>query len=102
MSPAPRDTRRDELALNVLRARRLRAQRRKRISRRRRRIGIFAGILGLLIAASLLTVGFGGAIAYQKGCTLSSLEPFSIGQNTFIYAADGSRLGAIPSEGRNR
>jgi penicillin-binding protein 1A len=101
MSPPPRGSRRDELALEVLRARRLRAQRRKRVSRRRR-VGIFAGICGLLIAASLLTVGFGGAIAYQRGCTLSSLEPFSIGQNTFIYAADGSRLGAIPSEGRNR
>jgi len=101
MTPPPRSSHRDELALEVLRARRLRAQRRKRISRRRR-AGIFAGMAGVLIAVVLVTVGFGGAIAYRKGCTLSSLEPFSVGQNSFIYAADGSRLGAIPAEGRNR
>src|SRR6266511_3331450 len=101
MTPPPRGSRGDDLALEVLRARRLRAQRRKRISRRRR-AGIFAGMAGVLIAVVLVTVGFGGAIAYRKGCTLSSLEPFSVGQNSFIYAADGSRLGAIPAEGRNR
>jgi penicillin-binding protein 1A len=50
----------------------------------------------------LATVGFGGAIAYDKGCSLSSLRPFTVGQNTFVYAADGSRLGSIPSGGRNR
>jgi penicillin-binding protein 1A len=102
MSPPPRGSRkRDELALEILRARRLRAQRRKRISRRRR-VGVLAGAAGIVFAGLLLTVGFGGAVAYQKGCSLSSLEPFSLGENTFIYADDGSRLGAIPSEGRNR
>jgi penicillin-binding protein 1A len=101
MSPPAGASRRDELELEVLRARRLRAQRRKRVSRRRR-TGIIAGAAGIAVAVGLLTVGFGGAIAYQKGCSLASLEPFSIGQNTFVYAADGSRLGSIPSEGRNR
>jgi penicillin-binding protein 1A len=102
MSPPPRASRRrDELALEVLRARRLRKNRRKRVSRRRR-VGILAGAAGIVLAGLLLTVGFGGAIAYEKGCSLSSLEPFSLGENTFIYASDGSRLGAIPAEGRNR
>ena len=102
MSPPRRGSRkRDELALEVLRARRLRAQRRKRTARRRR-VGILAGAAGVVLAAVFLTIGLGGAIAYQQGCSLSSLEPFSLGENTFIYAADGSRLGAIPSEGRNR
>jgi penicillin-binding protein 1A len=102
MSPPPAGSRRrDDLELEVLRARRLRAQRRRRVSRRRR-VRIVAGLAGMVLAGLLLTVGFGGAVAYQKGCSLSALEPFSIGQNTFIYAADGSRLGAIPSEGRNR
>ncbi len=102
MTPPPRGSRRrDELELEVLRARRLRAQRRKRVSRRRR-VAVFAAAAGFLVAGVLLSVGFGGAVAYQKGCSLSSLEPFSIGQNTFVYAADGSRLGAIPAEGRNR
>ena len=102
MNPPPRESRgRDELALEVLRARRLRAGRRRRIARRRR-VGIFAGVVAVAAAVVLLTVGFGSAIAYQKGCSLSTLEPFSIGQNTFVYASDGSRLGSIPSEGRNR
>ena len=102
MSP-PRggSRRRDELALEVLRARRLRSQRRKRVARRRR-VGVLAGAACIVLVGVFLTVGLGGAIAYQQGCSLSSLEPFSLGENTFIYAADGSRLGAIPSEGRNR
>jgi len=102
MSRSQRGPRRsDELELAVLRARRLRAQRKKR-GRRRRRLGILAAAIGVVAAMALLTVGMGGAIAYNEGCSLASLEPFSIGQNTFVYAADGSRLGSIPSEGRNR
>jgi penicillin-binding protein 1A len=102
MSPPSRGSRRgDELELSALRARRLRAQRKNR-ARRRRRAGILAAAAGVVIAAMLLTVGIGGAIAYRQGCSLASLEPFSIGQNTFVYAADGSRLGSIPAEGRNR
>src|SRR6476646_9730813 len=98
MSPSQRGSRRgDELELAVLRARRLRAQRKKR-GKRGRRIGILVAALGVLIALALLGVGMGGAIAYHQGCSLASLEPFSIGQNTFVYAADGSGLGSIPSE----
>ena len=85
-------------SLDVLRARRLRpATQADRPAPARRNLAN-AGV----VLAVFLTVGLGGAIAYQQGCSLSSLEPFSIGENTFIYAADGSRLGAIPSEGRNR
>ncbi|MFL5936513.1 MAG: transglycosylase domain-containing protein [Gaiellaceae bacterium] len=102
MSPSqPGRRRSDELELAVLRARRLRALRKKR-GRRRRRIAILAAAIGVVAALALLTVGMGGAIAYHEGCSLAALEPFSIGQNTFVYAADGSRLGSIPSEGRNR
>jgi penicillin-binding protein 1A len=98
MSPPPRGSDpREDLELEVLRARRLRAQRRKRVSRRRR-VGIVVGAAGVTIAGLLLTVGFGGAVAYRTGCSLSALQPASLGQNTFIYAADGSRLGSIPSE----
>jgi penicillin-binding protein 1A len=98
MSPPARGSgRRDDLELEVLHARRLRTQRRRRVSRRRR-VGIFAGLAGMVLAGLLLTMGFGGAVAYQRGCSLSTLQPASLGQNTFIYAADGSRLGSIPSE----
>ena len=58
------------------------------------------GRLGVSSRVPLVSVGFGGAIAYQRGCSLSSLGR-SDRQNSFIYAADGSRLGSIPSE-RNR
>jgi penicillin-binding protein 1A len=47
------------------------------------------------------TVGFGGAAAVTASCDLSSLRPVEIGQNSFVYAADGSVLGSIPAE-RNR
>src|SRR5262245_3373253 len=102
MSPRQRrPSRRDELELELLRARRVRAQRRRRLSKRRR-AGLVAPAVGVCAIVGLATVGFGGAIAYDKGCSLSSLRPFSVGQNTFVYAADGSRLGSIPSGGRNR
>ncbi len=67
----------------------------------RRRLGFVAGAFACAVGVALLTVGFGGAVAYQAGCSLSSLQPISIGENTFIYAADGSLLGAIPAE-KNR
>jgi penicillin-binding protein 1A len=91
----------DELELSILRARRLRAQRKKR-ARRRRRVGVLLAAVGIVIAAALVTVGIGGALAYREGCSLASLEPVTVGQNTFVYAADGSRLGSIPAEGKNR
>jgi penicillin-binding protein 1A len=59
----------------------------------------------LLAAAALLTVAAvaaaGGVYAFGSSCDLSSLREVRIGQNSFVYAADGSLLGAIPAE-RNR
>ncbi len=58
-----------------------------------------------LVAGGLLTVaavaGSGGVYAFGSSCDLSALREVRIGQNTFVYAADGSLLGAIPAE-RNR
>ena len=45
--------------------------------------------------------GAGGIYTFGSSCDLSSLREVRIGQNTFVYAADGSLLGAIPAE-RNR
>ena len=39
--------------------------------------------------------------AYGSSCDLTALRPAPIGRNSFIFAADGSLLGAIPAE-RNR
>ena len=59
----------------------------------------------LLVVAGLVVVaavaGGGGVYAFGSSCDLSALREVRIGQNTFIYAADGSLLGAIPAE-RNR
>ena len=39
-----------------------------------------------------------GVYAFSSGCDFSQLPDESIGQNTFVYAADGSLLGSIPAE----
>ena len=57
---------------------------------------------GLVCLVLLLAIGgFGGAAAITSRCDLSSLRPVAIGQNSFVYASDGSLLGSIPAE-RNR
>jgi penicillin-binding protein 1A len=53
-------------------------------------------ILGVLVAAA--AAAGGGVYAFASGCDLSELPTAGIGQNTFVYAADGSLLGSIPAE----
>jgi penicillin-binding protein 1A len=80
--------------------RRRRQRRQQRVARRRRTVLLaFAAalVVSLLAAAGALT----GAAALGSGCDLSSLRQVPIGQNSFVYAADGSLLGSIPAE-RNR
>src|SRR4029078_11165957 len=43
----------------------------------------------------------GGTVALGARCDLKSLTPVAVGQNSFVYAADGSGLVVIPPE-RNR
>jgi penicillin-binding protein 1A len=104
MSPPRRPSGRripsDPDLLIVRHARRQRARRRKRAARRRR-IALIAVFVAILVALFLATLGIGGAVAYKSGCSLNSLHPIPLGSNTFVYAADGSRLGSIPAE-RNR
>ena len=79
-----------------------RRRRRRRTSRRRGRRALLLGALALLAVVVALTVGAGaGVYAFGSSCHLDSLRTVRIGQNSFVYAADGSLLGAIPSE-RNR
>jgi penicillin-binding protein 1A len=49
----------------------------------------------------LILTGLGATAAFKNSCSLASLQPVTIGQNSFVYAADGSLLGSIPAE-RNR
>jgi penicillin-binding protein 1A len=55
--------------------------------------------LGVLAAAGI--AGAAAVLTLGPRCDLSALRPTKIGQNTFVYAADGSLLGSIPAE-RNR
>jgi penicillin-binding protein 1A len=60
---------------------------------------LLLGVVGVL--AALGAAAFTGASAFRNSCNLDSLRPVSIGENTFVYAADRSLLGAIPAE-KNR
>jgi penicillin-binding protein 1A len=80
---------------------RLRKRRRKRVKNRRKRLGKL--VSGVLIGTVLVLVvsSFTGAAVWMNSCNLDTLNPVEVGQNSFIFAADGSLLGSIPAE-RNR
>jgi penicillin-binding protein 1A len=81
-----------------------RNRRRRRNRRHRDRVQTRRFVLVTIIALLLTTGGvlaaaaFTGAQAFLSSCSLSSLKPVSIGENSFVYAADGSLLGSIPAE----
>ena len=80
-----------------------RNRKRKRSGRvnRRRRAGVVAATGTIAILVVLATVGLGAGTALSASCDLNSLRPVEIGQNSFVFARDGSLLGSIPAE-RNR
>jgi penicillin-binding protein 1A len=80
--------------------RRDRARRRRAEKSRRRALVLAALALLVAVVAAISAGAFTGASA-ALSCDLSSLRPVTIGQNSFIYAANGSLLGAIPAE-KNR
>ncbi len=80
-------------------------QRRRRRNRRRRdkvqsRRFVIVTVLALVLTTGgvLVAAAFTGAQAFLSSCSLASLKPVSIGENSFVYAADGSLLGSIPAE----
>jgi penicillin-binding protein 1A len=82
--------------------RRRRRQRRRRdriVTRRFAILTTLAVIMGG--TAAMVAAAFTSANGVLNNCDLAALKPVSIGQNSFVYAADGSLLGAIPAE-RNR
>jgi penicillin-binding protein 1A len=78
------------------RKRKRRARSRKRHSRRM--------LIAVLIALPVLAV-VGGTVGvtavFGSSCDLNSLHAVSVGENSLVFAADGSELGVIPAE-RNR
>jgi penicillin-binding protein 1A len=81
--------------------RRRRQRRRQGRSKAKRLLWISLVFLVLVGIAGVAATAFGGASAFRSSCDLNSLRPVTIGQNSFVYAADGSLLGVIPAE-RNR
>ena len=86
-----------DLLLEQRRRRRLRTER----ARRRRRAGVILAVIGLGAVVLVVAASVGTGAALSAGCSLSTLKPVQIGQNSFLYAADGTLLGSIPAE-RNR
>ncbi|MFL5952998.1 MAG: transglycosylase domain-containing protein [Gaiellaceae bacterium] len=87
--------------LDFILAQRFRKRKRAGRVQRRRRAGLIAGTISIALLVVLLTVGFGTGAALSASCDLNTLRPVEIGQNSFVYAKDGSLLGSIPAE-RNR
>jgi len=77
-----------------------RRKRRESLRKQGRRKKLIAVVLVLapfvLVAATL-----GGEAAFSSSCDLSALRPVAVGQNSIVFAANGSELGVIPAE-RNR
>ncbi|HEY7794838.1 MAG TPA: PBP1A family penicillin-binding protein [Gaiellaceae bacterium] len=100
MTPPPRGGGRTP-AEDLVYERRRRKKKREARKRTRRRAVVVAivAVFGLLFVMAGAAVT--GVATFGSSCDLKSLQPVSIGQNSFIYAADNSILGAIPAE-RNR
>jgi penicillin-binding protein 1A len=62
-------------------------------------VAALAGVAVLVVVVGVAATA--GVVAYGSSCNLDALQPTRIGQNTFVYAADGSLLGSIPAE-KNR
>jgi penicillin-binding protein 1A len=99
MTPPPRGRGRgrepDQLLAHI------RRKRRERVRKHRRRVAHFVAGTALAIVLILVVSGFTGAAVWMSSCDLNSLRPVDVGQNSFVYAADGSLLGSIPAE-KNR
>jgi penicillin-binding protein 1A len=80
------------------------ALRRARLRRRRPRRHVLATV-AFVLAALIAAVLAGGAVTGRAlvfgSCNLDQLRPITLGENSFLFASDGSLLGVIPSI-RNR
>lgn len=76
-------------------------RKRRRGRGRHRRSALASGSIAVALVCGALAATVAGGVAFSASCDLTALRPVAIGENSFVYAADGSLLGAIPAE-RNR
>ena len=81
--------------------RRRRQRRRKQVARRRRRFALGLGAAVVAVAGVLVAGSLTGAATLGSSCDLDALRPARLGENSFVFAANGNVLGSIPAE-RNR
>src|SRR3972149_6957075 len=76
-------------------------RKRRRGRGRHRRSALVSGSLAVALVCVAVAAAVAGGVAFSASCDLTALRPVVIGEDGFVYAADGSLLGAIPAE-RNR
>jgi penicillin-binding protein 1A len=90
-----RDRNRDDLDLAALLLARRARLRRAKVKRKT----LLVASAVLLVLAALLGVGAaGGRAVVLDSCDLSTLQPVALGQNSFVYADNGTLLGVVPSK----
>ena len=87
----------DLAALIALRRARLR---RRRAPRRRLLVALLV-VAAVILAATVTGAAVTGRALVFGSCDLDALRPITLGENSFLFASDGSLLGVIPSS-RNR
>ena len=95
--PPPRGGRRgdDNELENILR--RTRRRRTAGKAKRKRRTTLILTV-ALVLVLALIASGVGGVAAFRSSCNLDTLRPVEIGQNSFVFAANGSLLGSRGAE----
>ena len=91
--------RREPIELPELDRRRRTRRRSKR--RKKQKVALLAVVAIVTVLIVLPAGGVTGAAITCSNVDLDQLRPVEIGQNSFVYAADNTLLGAIPAE-RNR
>ncbi|MBV8480604.1 MAG: hypothetical protein JOY72_09905, partial [Actinobacteria bacterium] len=89
-----RDRRRGDPDLTALLL--ARRSRLRRVQKHRRTAAVLTAV-GVAVVALLVATAAGGRAVVMDSCDLDSLAPLSLGQNSFVYASDGTLLGVVPS-----